>query len=62
MTQRKMRAARANGTALGIAKLASFNPDNTENLPEVQACFLAARFRLDGVRARLTAELAWGGR
>ncbi len=35
---------------------------STENLPDLQAAFVAARFRLDGVRARLTAELAWGGR
>ncbi len=33
---------------------------STENLAAVQAAFVAARFGLDGVRARLTAELAWG--
>lgn len=60
MTQKKMRAARANGTALGITKPASFGPDCTKPLPEVQACFLAARFGLDGTRARVVAELAWG--
>ncbi len=60
MSKTKLRPARGNGTGLGITKLTSFNPDNTENLSEVQAAFLAARFRLDGVRARVVAELAWG--
>ena len=32
----------------------------SETLPAVQAAFLASRFGLDGNRARLTAELAWG--
>ena len=35
---------------------------DTADLFRVQAEFLAARFRLHGTRARLTAELAWGGR
>lgn len=33
---------------------------NTANLPEVQSAFLVARFGLGAIRARLTAELAWG--
>lgn len=60
MTQTQLRPAPlATGTGLGIEKLASFSPDNTENLPEVQAAFVAARFGLDATRAKLTAELAW---
>jgi len=59
MHQKRSKPARGNGTGLGITNLTSFNPDNTENLSEVQAAFLAARFRLDGVRARVVAELAW---
>jgi len=35
---------------------------STETLAAVQAAYVAARFRLDGVRAKLTAELAWGAR
>ncbi len=59
MTQRKMRAARANGTALGITKPTSFGPDCTKPLPEFQAAFVAARYGLDATRAKLTAELCW---
>jgi len=33
---------------------------STESLAAVQAEYLAARFGLDGVRARVVAELAWG--
>ncbi len=33
---------------------------STETLAAVQAAYVAAHFRLDGVRAKLTAELAWG--
>ncbi len=62
MTQKRSKPARGNGTGLGIAKFTSYNPDNTRPLPEVQASFLAARFSLDAARARVVAELAWGGR
>ncbi len=60
MAHKRSKPARGNGTGLGITKITSFGPDCTKPLPEVQACFLAARFRLDGVRARVVAELAWG--
>ncbi len=63
MTQKRLRPAPlATGTGLGITKLSSFDPDNTQTVPSVQACYLAARFGLDGARARVVAELAWGGR
>jgi len=62
MSKTKLRAARANGTALGTTKPSSFGPDYTKPLPEFQEAFLAARFGLDGTRARVVAELAWGGR
>jgi len=32
---------------------------STENLPDLQAAFVAARYGLGGVRARVVAELAW---
>jgi len=35
---------------------------STETLAAVQAAYVAARFRLDGVRARVVAELAWTAR
>ncbi len=60
MTEKKMRAARTNGLALGITKPTNFNPDCTKPLGEFQADFITARFHLDGVRARVVAELAWG--
>jgi len=58
MSKTKLRPASANWT--GLAKLASFSADNNRPLPEVQACFLTARFRLDATRARVVAELVWG--
>jgi len=60
MAPKRSKPARGNGTGLGIGKLASFNPDNTENLSELQAAFLAARFGIDATRAKLMAELVWG--
>ncbi len=33
---------------------------STETLAAVQAAYVAARFRLDGTRARVVAELVWG--
>jgi len=62
MSKTKLRPASANWTGLGIEKFTSYNPDNTRPLPEVQTDYLAARFRLDGVRARVVAELLWGAR
>jgi len=59
MAPKRSKPARWNGTGLGIEKLASFNPENIRPFPEVQSDFLAARFGLDGARARLMAELAW---
>ncbi len=32
---------------------------STATLPDLQAAFVAARFRLDGTRARVVAELCW---
>lgn len=60
LQKRSKPAPLATGTGLGIAKFTSYNPDNTRPLPEVQTDYVAARYGLDGVRARLTAELAWG--
>jgi len=59
-----MKPARANGTGSRFAKSspATCSQENSETLPQFQADFLAARFRLDNVRARLTAELLWGAR
>ena len=60
---KRSKPARANGTGSGIAKaVEAFIPDNSKPLPEFQASFVAARYGLDGVRARVVAELAWGGR
>ncbi len=63
MAQKRSKPAPlATGTGSRTAKLSGFGPDSTNSLPEVQACFLVARFGLDGARARVVAELAWGGR
>jgi hypothetical protein len=63
MRQKSMKPAppcqAATGPVVWISSPAS-NRDNTEALPEVQASYLAARFGLDGTRARVVAELAWG--
>ena len=54
-------AAHHKRTALGMQKLASTcSPEDSRPLPEIQTDFLAARFGLDGARARVVAELAWG--
>ncbi len=34
---------------------------STENLPDLQAAFAAARYGLDATRARVVAELCWRG-
>lgn len=34
----------------------------TATLPDLQAAFVAARYGLDSVRARVVAELAWAAR
>ena len=62
MTQKRSKPARVNGTGSGnvISLAARDTRTNTETLSEVQASFLAARFGLDGTRARVVAELAWG--
>ncbi len=60
MTLKRSKPARGNGTGLGIAKLASFNSDNSKPLPEIQADFIAARYGMDAVRARVVAHLAFG--
>ncbi len=39
---------------------AALVPNNSKPLAEVQSAFLAARYGLDGIRARVVAELAWG--
>jgi hypothetical protein len=57
--QKKSRAPRE-GTAFRDACLVGIVSSNSENLPRRQADYLTARFRLDGARARLVAELAWG--
>lgn len=43
-----------------ISSVARDTRISTLDLVEAQASYIAARFGLDGVRARLTAELAWG--
>ncbi len=62
MAQRRSRPfPLATGTGLGVAKVSSVcTPDYSAPLSSFQADFLSARFGLDGVRARLTAELCWG--
>jgi len=60
--KRSKPAPLATGTGSRTAKLSGFGPDYTKPLPEFQATFVAARFGLDGTRARVVAELAWGGR
>ena len=62
MRQKSTKPARVNGTGSGIViSLAARDTRlNSETLPEVQASYIAARYGLDGNRARLTAELAWG--
>ena len=47
-------------TGSGWNSLAASDRTNTANLSEVQSAFLAARYGLDGIRARVVAELAWG--
>lgn len=39
---------------------AALDPNNSKPLPEFQGAFIAARYGLDGTRARVVAELAWG--
>lgn len=61
MPKTKMRPAPlATGTGLGMLSTTERSPEITASLPRFQAEFVAARFRLDGPRARLTAELCWG--
>ncbi len=62
MTMNKMRPAPlAKVAGPGIAKLTiARSPEDSAPLPTFQASFLAARFGLDGLRARVVAELAWG--
>jgi len=48
------------GRAFWSACLVGRAPDNSEEQHFVQQRYLRVRFRLDGVRARLTAELAFG--
>ena len=64
MTQKRSKPARVNGTGSGnvISSAARDTRISTLDLAEAQASFLAARFGLDGVRARVVAELAWGAR
>ncbi len=50
------------GSELGKAVAAVSDGFNTKPLGEFQEAFLASRFGLDGVRARVVAELAWGAR
>ncbi len=60
MVQKRSRPAPlAAGTGLGWISSPASTRDNSKNLPQFQADFVAARFGLDGVRAKLTAELAW---
>ncbi len=62
MSKTKLRPVPFPRAGLGIKNLTSLSADINRPLPEVQASFLAERFRIDVVRAKLTAELAWGGR
>ena len=38
----------------------ALDANNSKPLADFQGAFLAARFGLDGTRARVVAELAWG--
>jgi len=62
MAWKRPKPARANGTGSGnvICSAARDTRTSTETLGAVQAAFVARRYGLDGVRARLTAELAFG--
>ena len=63
MTQKRSKPAPlATGTGLGIGSCSAAlsRTEDNASLPAFQATFVAARFRLDTARARLTAELAWG--
>ena len=60
MIRKTTKPACGDRTGSGIAKLASFIPENSKPLPDVQTDYLSARFGLDAARARVVAELAWG--
>ena len=61
MAQKRAKPARK-GTGSGIGKAVAAISDriSTLDLAEAQASYIAARFGLDGTRARVVAELAWG--
>ena len=63
MAQKRLRPAPPCQAATGPEMLRMPTLSVSEHsapLPAFQADFIAARFGLDAVRARLTAELAWG--
>jgi len=53
-------APRERAGLVGVHASPACNTANNAPLSSFQADFIAARFGLDGVRARVVAELAWG--
>ncbi len=62
MQSKKKSQAPREGLAFRIAALALSNPNNSETISEVQASYLAARYRLTPAVAATVASLAWGAR
>ncbi len=61
MVQKRSRPAPlATGTGLEWISSPASVRDNSKPITEFQAAFVATRYGLDGSRARVVAELAWG--